>query len=91
MTKEEKARQVWMCTFCGAPYETEREAEQCWESHTELTWEPVWGGIGSGSDMPVECIIKKMERGYITEIAVYVLKDLKKGLKMRVKTFGEKK
>jgi len=82
MAKEEKAQHVWMCTYCGTPYETEKQAEQCWESHSDLTFEPVWGGIGSGTDMPVEVIIKKHERGFITEIASYTL-DNRKKVRMR--------
>lgn len=77
--KEEKAKQVWMCTYCGAPHETKEQAEQCWESHSELTIDYIWGGIGGG-DMPAECVIKKHERGYVTKIAVYLKKEEKEVL-----------
>jgi len=82
MAEEKKAQHVWMCTYCGTPYETEKQAEQCWESHSDLTFEPIWGGIGSGTDMPAEVVIKKHERGFITEIATYVL-DNRKKVRMR--------
>jgi hypothetical protein len=82
--KEEKAIHAWVCAFCGKAYEYQQEAERCYDSHQELVWEPVWGGIGSGSDMPLECIIKKIERGFITEIATYTLSQRKK-VKMRIK------
>lgn len=83
-----KAKNVWICTFCGTPYDTQGEAEQCWESHSELTIEYVWGGIGSQTDMPIECIIKKHERGMITEIGTYVLKEVKK-VQMRERQIGK--
>lgn len=88
--EEEKARQVWICTFCGSPYESKKEAEQCWNSHSELTIEYIWGGIGSGTDMPLECLIKKIERGYVTEIATYERKSIKK-VKMKMRRIEEKK
>lgn len=75
---EGKWRAGYICTFCQALHRTKEEATKCWESHSSLTWEPVWGGIGSGSDIPVECIIKKHERGMITEVAVYKLESRKK-------------
>lgn len=90
MSEEEKAKQVWMCTFCGSPHETKEQASQCWESHSELLIDYVWGGIGTGHDMPVECIIKKYERGYITEIATYKLDQIKK-VKMRVRRIEKEK
>lgn len=90
LNEEQKAKQVWICTFCGAPYETEQEATKCWESHSELTIEYIWAGIGSKSDMPAECIIKKHERGWITEIASYILKEVKQ-VKMRDKEFGKER
>jgi len=80
--QEDKAKNVWICTFCGTPYDTEQEATKCWESHNELTIEYIWGGIGSKTDMPIECIIKKHERGMITEIGTYELKEVKQ-VKMR--------
>lgn len=86
--QEEKAKQVWMCTFCGAPHETKEQAEQCWESHTELTIDYIYGGIGS-DEMPVECIIKKHERGYVTKIATYVLKEVEE-VKMRERKIVKK-
>lgn len=89
MTKEEKAKHVWICLFCGTPYEHKKEAEQCWEAHSELTVDYVWGGIGSGSDMPKEVIIKKNERGYITEIATYTLEGIRK-VKMRERKIVKK-
>lgn len=80
----------YICTYCGTFYDSKEKASQCWESHEELTWEPVWGGIGSGSDLPVEVIIKRHQRGMITEIATYKLADSKK-VKMRErKKLGEK-
>lgn len=75
---EGKWKLRYICTYCGTPFETAKQAEQCWQSHSELTWEPVWGGIGSGSDMPIELIVKRHERGMITEIAVYKLESKKK-------------
>lgn len=66
----------YICSFCGAPYKTKREAIQCWNSHSELTIEYVWGGIGEQSDFPVECVIKQQKRGIITKIASYELKEI---------------
>jgi len=74
MISDERAKQVWMCTFCATPHETKEQAEQCWESHSELTIDYIFGGIGGG-DMPLECVIKKHERGYITKIATYTKKE----------------
>jgi len=70
MEGNEKAVRKWLCTFCGSPHDTEKQAEQCWNSHTELTIDYIFGGIGGG-EMPHECIIKKHERGRITKIATY--------------------
>jgi len=78
MTEEqdEKAKNVWICTFCGSPHETKEQAEKCWEGHSDMTVDYIWPGIGGG-DMPLECIIKKHERGYVTKIATYVKKEEK--------------
>lgn len=86
---EEKAKQVWICMFCATPYETEEEASKCWGSHSHLTIDYVYGGIGSGTDMPEECVIKKHERGFITQIATYTLKEVK-NVRMRDRNFGKK-
>ena len=90
MTKGEKALQAWICTFCGSPHETEEQAEHCWESHIDLRIEYIYGGIGSKSDMPSECIIKKHERGYVTEIATYERTSLKKVKFRERKSIGKK-
>ncbi len=84
---EKKAKQMWVCTFCGAPWESEGEAEQCWNSHTELTIDYIWSGIG-GEEMPLECIIKKHVRGFITKIAVYERKNVQE-VKIREKRKNE--
>ena len=76
-TISEKAVNGWICKFCGTVYQSQKEAESCWDAHTELTIDYVWGGIGS-SDMPKECVIKKHEGGYITKIATYELKTVDK-------------
>jgi len=50
----------------------------------------IWAGIGSGSEFPRECLIKKHERGMITKIATYTLKEIK-NVKMRDREFGKRK
>jgi len=75
---EGKWKACYICTFCGTPYESKEEACQCWASHSSFTIEYIYGGIGSETDMPIECIIKKNERGFITEIGTYKLENVVK-------------
>jgi len=67
---EGKWKMGYQCTYCGTLYNTKEEARKCWESHMEMIAEYVWGGIGTG-EFPIEVLVKKNERGVITQIATY--------------------
>ena len=86
---DERAKQVWICTFCSSPHETEKQATQCWGSHSDLTIDYIFGGIGAG-DMPLECVIKKHERGFVTKIATYT-KTEEVEVKMRERRIAKRK
>ena len=75
--KEDKAINAWVCTFCGTPYPTQAQAEQCFDGHSELSIDYVFGGIGDESGLPIECIIKRRERGFVTKIATYKRSEVK--------------
>lgn len=80
---------AYVCTYCGTAHGSKESASQCWNSHTELTWEPIWGGIGSESDFPQEILLKRHERGFVTEIATYKKESIDK-VHIREKRKNEK-
>jgi len=74
---KDKVIHGYVCLWCKNVWETASEAEKCYDSHIHLTIEYLWGGIGSG-EMPLECIVKKHEKGSTVEIATYKLEEKKK-------------
>jgi len=74
---KDKVKHGFVCTWCKNVWETPIEAEKCYDSHVYLTIEYIYGGIGS-SEMPLECIVKKHEKGIVTKIATYTKQEEKK-------------
>jgi len=71
----------FQCMFCGEIYERKEEAENCWERHIEYTTEPLYN---MSDEYPVEILVKKIEGGFYTEIATYVL-EKKEKVKLPIK------